>query len=353
MAKRVILIGYGFRDPANRLIETLDPEKLARLRGIDPEVEVVYAPMGQDLSILTIMKSGEPGAMKALLPRFPKAYLDALPRADILLTIYAPWDLVARSPKLGWIANAGSGTDQYKALALPPDRITLTSAKGVASRSIAEFAMSQLLVMARNWPGRMENQRNRVWGWVKKNRDIRGLTLGIVGLGEIGIETARLAKAFGMRVIASKRTVGDRPPEVDELLPSDRLHELLGRSDAVLLSLAFTEKTAGLFDRAAYAAMKPGAFLINLSRGGIADESALVENLQSGRLGGAAFDVFNDEPLPKESPLWAAPNLLITAHNSVGLEDYGAAVFDRFVENFARHVRGERLLGTVDLAEGY
>lgn len=352
MPKRVILIGYGFRDPANRMLETLDPGKVERLRAIDPEVEVVYAPVPHDLSILTIMKSGDRAKMQALLPRFAGTYLETLPRADILLTIYAPVDLVSRSPKLAWIANAGSGTDQYKALDLPIDRITLTSAKGVASRSIAEFAMSQLLVMARNWPARMENQKNRKWAWVT-NRDVRGLTLGIVGLGEIGIETARLAKAFGMRVIASKRTLGDRPAEVDELLPSDRLHDLLRQSDAVLLSLAYTEKTAGLFDRKAYAAMKPGAFLINLSRGGIADEAALVENLASGHLAGAAFDVFGEEPLPKESPLWSAPNLLITAHNSVGLLDYGAAVFDRFVENFGRYVRGEPLLGTVNQVEGY
>jgi len=212
--------------------------------------------------------------------------------------------------------------------------------------------MSQLLVLVRNWPARMDNQRKRLWRWVP-NRDVNTLTLGIVGLGEIGLEAARLAKAFGMRVLAMKRNTGALPSGVDAIFPPAALHAMLPQCDAVLISTAYTPQTAGLFDRAALAAMKPGAFLLNVARGGIVDEDALADALKSGHLRGAAFDVFAQEPLPAESPIWDLPNMLVTAHNSVGLVDYGAATFDRFVENFSRFARGEPLFGVVDPIHGY
>ena len=174
-----------------------------------------------------------------------------------------------------------------------------------------------------------------------------------MGLGEIGTEVARLADAFGMEVLATRRDVSVRPPYVKELFAPERLHEMLARCDAVVIATAHTPETAGLFDARAFASMKKGTFLVNVSRGGVVDEVALEAALRDGHLAGAAFDVFAQEPLPADSALWEVPNLLVSAHEAVGMPDYSAASFARFSENFERYCRGEPLLGRVDPSKGY
>jgi len=349
---RLVLIGYEFRQSDRVGAATFDPARIGMLRAVDPTVEVVYAPVHHDAAMLARMRSEPRDRLLELTRRFPPAYLDALAEAEVLFTLFAPVDLLDRAPRLRWLANIGSGTDQYQAHGILGSGVALTSAKGVAGRSIAEFAMSQLLVLARRWPERLVDQRKHIWRW-HTGRDLDTMTLGIVGLGEIGREAARLAKAFGMRVLATRRTAGPCPAFVDELFSPQRLHEMLGQCDAVLLSLAYTAETAGLFGRSAFEAMRPGSLLLNVARGGIVDEGALVEALSAGRLGGAAFDVFAQEPLPSENPLWDAPNLLVSAHNAVGIADYSEATFQRFVEEFRRYVRGEPLRGAIDPASGY
>jgi phosphoglycerate dehydrogenase-like enzyme len=350
MQRRRILIGYEFHNPDGSPAEALDPQMIARLHAVDPDAEVVYAPIPYHASMQARLRSERPEQLLDL--KFPAAYLDALGDAEVLFTLFAPVDLLSRAPRLRWVANVGSGTDQYQAHGILASNVMLSSAKGVAARSIAEFAMSQLLVLARNWPARLDNQRHRRWQSVA-SRSLDTQTLGIIGLGSIGMEAARMAKAFGMRVIALRRRAGDGGPDVDQVFAADALHDMLGRSDAVLISIAYTAQTAGLFNRAAFEAMRPGGWLLNVSRGGLVDEAALADALNSGQLAAAAFDVFAQEPLPDDSPLWSLPNLLISCHNAVGLDNHGMASFGRFVDELARYVRNEPLVGRVDPAVGY
>ena len=351
MSRRHILIGFPLGVEATTSGGDLRPDLIAKLHAIDSSVDVVYAPV-HDPELLQAMRSGS-YASDGFASRFPQAYLEALPTCEIILTLLAPTDLLHRAPALRWLANAGSGTEQHMALGLSGSLVTLTCAKGVAADSIAEFAMSQLLVLARGWPTRLQHQQQKLWK-LAPCRNLKGLTLGLIGLGEIGSRCAHLAHAFGMRVVAMRRR-SDAPPTpgVDLLASSGDLPAFLGQCDAVVVAAPLTRETAGMFDRAAFSYMRHDAWLVNVARGGIVDEAALCDALHSGHLAGAAIDVFAKEPLPSDSPLWSAPNLLISAHEAVNVEVYGLAVFDNFVLSFARYRRNEPLPGIVNTAAGY
>ncbi|HSV78705.1 MAG TPA: D-2-hydroxyacid dehydrogenase [Ramlibacter sp.] len=352
MTKRMILIGYGLRDAADRTLTDLPRELREAFRRVDPEAELVYAPLPLDLDMQARMRAGSREELLQYTDRFPPEYLRTLPEAAVLFTLFAPVDVLERAPKLRWIANAGSGTEQYQAHGILGSRVMLSSSKGVAARSVAEFAMSQLLLLARCWPARIADQREHRWRW-HTGRDLHTMTLGIVGLGEIGCEAARMAKAFGMRVVGTRRKADKVPPNVDRVFPADALHAMLAEADAVLIAAAYSSETMRFFDRAAFAAMRPGSFLLNVARGGLVDEEVLADALRSGHLRGAAFDVFAQEPLPADSPLWDVPNLVISAHNAVGMADYSSAAFRRFLDDYARFLRGEPVRGRVDPLTGY
>jgi len=183
--------------------------------------------------------------------------------------------------------------------------------------------------------------------------------LGLVGLGGVGREIARLARAIGMRVLAIRRSPGEActgdaaVPDVEAVYSPDRLRELLAVSDYLTLILPHTEETAGLIGKAELAAMKPGAVFINIARGSIVDEPALIDAIRCGHLGGAALDVFAVEPLPPESPLWDMPNVLITSHTVSTAMDENELVVDLFCDNLRRYLAGEPLRNLFDRARGY
>jgi phosphoglycerate dehydrogenase-like enzyme len=184
-------------------------------------------------------------------------------------------------------------------------------------------------------------------------RTLNGLRMGIVGLGSIGLEVARLAVPFGLRISAIRRRVGPAPEGVEEVLPPDRLHDLLARSDVAVLAAPLTGATHCLIGRGEVAAMKPGAWLINIGRGRLVDDTALVEALRTGHLGGAALDVFTHEPLDSASPYWDLPNVIVTPHISGALEDYWVPLVALFSENLRRFEAGQPLLNVVDKEAGY
>ena len=247
----------------------------------------------------------------------------------------------------------GSGTEQYGALGILGSHVTLTSSKGVAARSIAEFTLGQLLMLSKRFADRLRYQQAHQWKRIQ-HMDLYGKTLGIVGLGEIGSEVARLAKAFGMRILATRRREGgELPPNVDAMYPVKDLRSMLAQCDAVALTLASTPESRGLLGAQEFAAMKKGAFLANVSRGDVLDEDALIEALKSGHLGGAALDVFVQEPLQQSSPLWDLPNVIMSTHNSIGMDDFPGASFAAFVANLQRYAKGEPLQQVVDPAKGY
>ena len=170
-----------------------------------------------------------------------------------------------------------------------------------------------------------------------------------MGAGAIGTEIARLAKAFGMRVLAVKRDVSEAVEHVDELHPIERLHELAGQADALACVLPGTDATRGLIDRGVFAAVRPGAVFVNVGRGTAVDEAALVDALRDGTLAGAALDVFEQEPLPPESPLWELENVIVSPHDTARVPDEVARQVELFCDNLRRYLAGEELRNRVDL----
>jgi len=273
-----------------------------------------------------------------------------LPQADVLVASML-WknELAGRAHKLRFIQSISAGTDQYDKALLRERGIRLASAAGVNAQAVAEHAMALMLALARRLPEARDNQQARRWrGMISeigaREDQLTGKTLLIVGLGRIGARLARLAKAFEMRVIATKRDPATASAEVDALHTQDRLLELLGQADVVALTCPLTPDTEHLIDARALAAMKPGAHLINVARGRVVDEPALIQALQQRRIAAAGLDVMHEEPLAADSALWAMPQVLITPHSAGETRRYEDAVIDILLDNLQRLWRGETAL---------
>jgi len=280
--------------------------------------------------------------------------------------------LLARAPDLAWVHSATSGVERALTPAALERGVLVTNARGVFSRPIAEHVLMMILAVTRHLPELLELQRERTWQPLE-GRELRELTVGIVGFGSLGRSIASLASAFGARVVAMRRNpdagaAGPAPragdgedvaddfpfePRVDRVVGPDGLHELLAASDIVVLAAPLTPETDGLINEAALASMKPEAWLINVARGRLVDDTALIRALREHQIGGAALDAFRDEPLPPGSPYWSLPNVIVTPHTAWS----SAHVLDRsielFCENLRRFSRGEVLRNVVDPAAGY
>ena len=262
--------------------------------------------------------------------------------------------LVSEGPSVRWLHTASAGVDHVLTDAVRAKPGLIVTDSGPAFEiAIAEFVLAWMLMAARGLPALLANQRGRRWEGVPQ-RELAGATVGIVGLGPIGRGVALRAKAFGMRTLGLRRSPA--PCEgVDEVRTGpEGLAPLLARSDYVVLAAALTGETRALIGADQLARMKPDAWLVNIAWGGLVDEPALIAALQAGRIGGACLDVFAQEPLPPDSPLWDLPNVYVAPHDSSG----GTAVLrrrqaDLFLENLRRFDRGEPLQGVVDIARGY
>ncbi len=280
----------------------------------------------------------------------------SLEEADVLflrwgLSPEATRRLLTRIPGLRWIHTISAGVDHLLFPELRDSDAILTNASGVFNIPIAETVMAYILAVVKRLPEFWARQREHRWEKLPL-RELRGLTVGVIGLGDIGTEVARLCRAFGMRVLGLRRRPA--PSDIaDEVMPPDRLHDLIARSAFVVIAVPLTAETRGMIGRAELAAMKPDAWLINISRGAIVDEEALMEALREGRIGGACLDVFAQEPLPPDSPLWDLPNVIITPHNSWSSPHIEEREIDLFLENLRRYVAGEPLLNVVDKQAGY
>ena len=267
--------------------------------------------------------------------------------ADVL-SVSMMWrnDLIARAPKLAFIQSISAGTDQYSREALKTAGIRLASAQGVNAEAVAQHAMALILALARQLHFGRDNQMNRHWrGMIsdlaQREDELGGKTLLIVGLGRIGSRLATLARAFGMRVVATKRDVSAGAGAADAVFPQDRLLASLPDADVVALTCPLTPETERLIDAQALAAMKPSAFLINVARGRVVDEPALIAALAEKRIAGAGIDCTVEEPLAVSSPLWALENALITPHTAGETRRYEDNVIDLLLENLDRQWRGE------------
>jgi D-2-hydroxyacid dehydrogenase (NADP+) len=272
------------------------------------------------------------------------------PEADVLV-VSGLWrnTLLAKAPKLRFVQSLSAGTDQYDKALFASRGVRLANAQGANERAVAEHAIALLLALTRQLHLARDNQRARHWRGMIGDRDLREQELGgkvllIVGLGRIGTRLAALARAFDMRVIGVRRTARPEPDAADEVIAQTDLANALARADVVALTCPLTPETEGLIGAAALAALKPGALLINVARGKVVDERALLAALADGRVRAAALDCFHEEPLPPESLLWALPNVLITPHTAGETTRYEENVVDILVDNIERLFRGETVL---------
>jgi phosphoglycerate dehydrogenase-like enzyme len=273
--------------------------------------------------------------------------------------------LLARAPHLAWVHSATSGVERALTPAARARDIVVTNARGVFSRPIAEHVLLMILAVSRHLPELLELQRERTWQPLE-GRELRELTVGIVGYGSLGRSVASLASAFGARVIALRRRpdAGGAPaadeedgfpfePRVERIVGPDGLHDLLTASDIVVLAAPLTPETEGMIDEAAVGAMKRDSWLINVARGRLIDDTALIRALRDNRIGGAALDTFRDEPLPQGSPYWELPNVILTPHTAWSSARVLDRSIDLFCDNLVRFSRGEPLRNVVDPAAGY
>jgi phosphoglycerate dehydrogenase-like enzyme len=273
-----------------------------------------------------------------------------LPEADVVV-VSMLWrnEFVAKAPRLKFVQSISAGVDQYDKDLLRKHGVRLASAAGVNANAVAEHAMAMMLALRRHLHSGRDNQTAKRWrGMIstiaEREDELVGKTLLIVGLGRIGTRLARLAKAFDMHVLATKRDITRTPPDVDAVFAQDRLSDVLGRADVVALTCPLTPATEGLIDARALERMKPTAHLVNVARGRVVDEAALIAALSAKRIAAAALDVLREEPLPAASPLWGFPNVLLTPHTAGETQRYEDQVIEILLENLARLWRGETAL---------
>jgi D-2-hydroxyacid dehydrogenase (NADP+) len=273
-----------------------------------------------------------------------------LPESQVLV-VSMLWksELAGIAPQLKFIQAISSGTDFFDRDVLRTRGIRLASAAGANANAVAEHAMALILALRRHLPSARDNQKMQRWRptishIAAREDELAGKTLLIIGLGRAGMRLARLAKAFDMRVIATRRNPDQGAGVADAVYADSRLGEVIGSADVVALTCPLTPDTLGLIDANMLARMKPSAHLVNVARGRVVDEDALILALEQKRLAAAGIDVTRDEPLPQASPLWAMPNVLLTPHTAGETQRYEDAVIDLLLENLGRLWRGETAL---------
>ena len=275
------------------------------------------------------------------------AALASIGTADVVC-VSMMWknDLLAKAPKLKFVQSISAGMDQYDVPAFKTRGIRLASAAGVNANAVAEHAFAMMLALQRQLHTGRDHQLAKHWrGMIsvieKREAEVAGKTMVIVGLGRIGSRLARFAKAFDMHVIGVKRDPATGGDGADEVVATADLMSVVPRADVVVVACPLSADTEGLISADVLSAMKPGAHLINVARGKVVDETALIHALLSGHLGAAGLDVTREEPLPAVSPLWTMPQVLITPHTAGETQAYEDNVIDILVENLERLWRGE------------
>lgn len=281
--------------------------------------------------------------------------LDAYLRdADVVYALKLPQRLLERAPNLKWIQTISTGVERVLDDGIVRSPVVVTNMSGIHEVTIAEFVLMLMLMFVKHAPRSFWQQIEGRWKWFPMSV-LTGKTVGIVGLGRIGSEVARVVSFFGMRVVATKRsaTSAGTADNVDLLLPTAQLHELLGQSDFVVLALPLTRESHSMIGEAELRAMKSTGYFINVSRGAIVDEAALTRALEEGWIAGAGLDVFAVEPLPSDSPLRRMRNVIFSPHVSGDIVEYDVGAARLFAENLRCYLEGLPLINVVDKSRGY
>ena len=287
----------------------------------------------------------------------------SLAEADVLCSYDIPAHLREVAPRLRWLQVPGAGVDSLRSKGLldSDSGIIITSASGIHATTICEYVFGSMLMFNWNWPQMVRLQSQHIWArsasWYNLGRrELVGQTLGIVGVGSIGRQIAKLGHAFGMRVLGMRHSQpanGQADPDVDTFYTREQLHELLSQSDYVVLAVPLTPATEQLIGEAELRAMRPNAYLVNIARGRIIDEQALIRALKEEWIMGAGLDVTEEEPLPSDSPLYSIPNVILTPHISGHSVQYEQRLAELFADNLRRFRAGEALRNRYDPARGY
>jgi phosphoglycerate dehydrogenase-like enzyme len=307
-----------------------------------------------------------PQTMRARWPEMRVVHLpdydrlaEELPDSDIFVGYSLRAEQLTHAKKLKWIHSTAAGVAQLMYPELRDSGIVVTNPSGVFSAPMAEHTMGLLLALARNFPDSTRHQDRSHWGqqdiWDKPQRltELSGQVLLIVGFGSIGRELAKRARAFDMRVWGVTRSGKGDTTRAEKILPAQQLEEALPHADYVVIAAPETSETRHLIGVAQISRMKPGARLINVGRGSLLDEAALIRALENGALGGAALDVTSVEPLPPNSPLWKAPNLFITPHTSAVSDRLWHRETALLMDLLERWFDGREMFNQVDFARGY
>lgn len=272
--------------------------------------------------------------------RTPPESEEVIEDAEVVLTLRLPEDLLEGADRLEWVQALSAGVDHYDRDRLRAEGIALTNASGVHAEPIAEQVVGYLLAFERGILRGIRQQERGVWERYTGG-ELQGKTLGVVGLGAIGTRVAELGDAFGMTTVGTKRDPSTAPEVVEEAFGPDGLWEVLTRSDYVVLACPLTDETRGLVGDDELRAMNDDAVLVNVARGTVVDEDALTRALQQNLIGGAALDVFEEEPLPAESVLWDLSNALVTPHMAGSTPKYWERCAELFARNYSRFVDGD------------
>ena len=285
------------------------------------------------------------------------------PDAEILCSDIIPANWRTLAPRLRWLQFPGAGVDSLATTGLldANSDVLVTTAAGVHAETISEYVFGSMLMFNRNWPQMVRLQDEHVWArsatWYHLGgRELAGQTLGIIGLGNIGRRIAQLGRAFGMRVLGTRRSIhysGDQEPDVDQSFPPEQLHELLRLSDYVVISVPLTRETEKLIGETELRTMRPNTYLVNIARGQVIDEQALISALREGWIAGAGLDVTEEEPLPSESPLYSMPNVILTPHISGNSAHYDTRLAALFADNLKRYRIGQQLQNRYEPSRGY
>ncbi|MEJ6950157.1 D-2-hydroxyacid dehydrogenase [Natronospora cellulosivora (SeqCode)] len=265
-------------------------------------------------------------------------------------------ELLEKAEKLNWIQAWSAGLDSFNNTAtlnyLKEKGIKVTSTSGIHADPISEHVMGFLLNHSRRLYDFYELQKKQKWEWLTVNQ-LSGKTIAIIGIGSIGKEIAFKAKAFKMKTIAVKKNINESLDHIDELYSNKELLQLLPRADYVVVTVPLTDETRAMFGEKEFKAMKESAFFVNIARGEVVDEKAMIRAFEDGEIDGAALDVFEEEPLNINSPLYSLENVYITPHISGAYPDYNKNAIKIFKENLKRFNDGSDLLNLMDYAKGY
>lgn len=288
---------------------------------------------------------------------------DGVPEEIVDTDVFVGWSLrpeqFVAARKLRWIHSPAAAVHQLMFPEVVRSNVIITNSTGVHGPVVAEHAVAVMLAMAKRLPQAMQYQSKKFWAqeqlWNERPRprEVAGATALVVGMGGIGREFARLAKALGMRVLAVREDVSKGPGVADAVFSPAQIDQALPQADYVLLCTPVTPSTTGIINETRLKLMKPDSYLMNVGRGPLVDDTALIEALKQRRIAGAALDVFVEEPLPVDSPYWTLDNVLITPHTAAVTEMLWERHYDLIVENLNRFVAGRPLLNQVDKGRGY